>query len=375
MNSARAINANLGAKVYTVGFSAEVSGTDDVQKLTNLAKAGGTDKAYFGVREDQLYNAITDAIYDSVADSYATSPVSVGAAEADGTYKTILDSRADFPSWRGHLIAYDVSGASPVMKWDVATGFDATVNPNFWKQRNVWTSNGTAAVKIQVDSAGVITNASTLRTLGLGVTDAEAALVARWMLGDPALGNKAVPGAFVNSTATEVKIPGGGSLLFVGASDGMLHAFHSRNQTIGGTAYLGGREAFAYIPQDMLPVIRRLYAQGGQQPAPKEHVYGMANSPKVKKICTAGCTSAAPTYKHVLVMPQGFGGTEMFALDITSPFDATGVKTSTSPVTLLWHTQHTASATDKSYYDGALGKTISLPAYYFGKTTTMDDFR
>jgi hypothetical protein len=195
------------------------------------------------------------------------------------------------------------------------------------------------------------------------------------MLGDPALGNDAVPGAFVNSTPTEVKLQGG-SLLFVGSSDGMLHAFHSRDQSIGGTSYSGGREAFAYIPQDMLPVVRRLFAQGGQRPAPREHVFGLANSPKVKKICTANCTSAgSQTWQYVLAMPEGMGGTELFTLDITNPFDATGVKTSTSPVSLLWHTETYVSGTDKTLYDAALGKTMSLPGYYFAKSSGLDDYR
>jgi hypothetical protein len=376
VNSARAINANLGAKVYTIGFSAEIAGTQDLLKLNNLAKAGGTPKAYIGQNESELYTAITTAIYDSIKGSYATSPITTGATEADGSTKTVLDSRADFPSWRGHLINYDVSGATPVVKWDVATGFDATVNPNFWKQRNVWTSNGATMVKVQVDAAGTITNAATLKTLGLGVTDAEAALVARWMLGDPALGNPAVPGAFVNSTPTEVKLPTGGSLLYVGASDGMLHAFHSRDQSIGSASYTGGREAFAYIPQDMLPVIRRKFAQGGERPAPREHVYGLGNSPKVKRVCTANCTvMGSQIYKYVLVMPEGLGGSEVFALDITSPSDAGGIKTGSSPVSLLWHTEHLISSGDKTSYNAALGKTMSLPGFYFGKSADLADYR
>jgi hypothetical protein len=374
--NARAIYKDLGAKVYTIGFSAEIAGTQDLVKLNNLAKAGGTPKAYIGQNESELYTAITSAIYDSIKGSYATSPITTGAAESDGSVKTILDSRADFPSWRGHLISYDVSTSTPTVKWDVATGFDATVNPNFWKQRNVWTSDGSTMVKVQVDAAGTITNAAALKTLGLGVTDAEAALVARWMLGDPALGNEAVPGAFVNSTPTEVKLPTGGSLLYVGASDGMLHAFYSRDQSVGSGTYSGGREAFAYIPQDMLPVIRRKFAQGGERPAPREHVYGVANSPKVKKVCTANCTVVgSQTYKYILAMPEGLGGTEMFALDVTTPFDGNGIKTSLAPVNLLWHTENLVSSTDKATYNAALGKTMSLPGYYFVKSADMSDYR
>ena len=156
----------------------------------------------------------------------------------------------------------------------------------------MWTSNGTTMVKVLVDQAtGAITNAATLRTLGLGATDAEAALVARWMLGDPAMKNPGALGAIVNSTPTQVGRSPEPSLTYVGASDGMLHAFHSRTQTVGGVTYTGGREAFAYIPQDMLAVITRLFAQGGQRADPGDTSSVWPTRAKVKRICTANCTS------------------------------------------------------------------------------------
>ena len=65
----------------------------------------------------------------------------------------------------------------------------------------------------------------------------------------------------------------------------MLHAFYA------GT----GKEAFAFIPADMVPVIAKLYAQGGQRYSPNDHVYGLAGSPKVKNLCVANCKVAAET--------------------------------------------------------------------------------
>ena len=39
----------------------------------------------------------------------------------------------------------------------------------------------------------------------------------------------------------------------------------------------------------------------------------------MKKICTANCTSPGQeVYKTVLVMPEGFGGNDVFALDISA---------------------------------------------------------
>jgi hypothetical protein len=385
--NANSIRQSLGAKVYVVGFSGTLSSIRDVKSINNIARAGGTKAGFFATRDTELYQALTSAIYDSVTGSYPTSPATTGAAtkQADGTVavSTVLDSRVDFPSWKGHLISYEVSGGTPVIKWDAARWFNPDdpdapyqeVTADFWKARNVWTSEGKTMVKVMVDAAGVITNAGKLRQLGLGATDAEAALVARWMLGDPALRNRAVLGAFVNSTPTQVGSVDEPSLTYVGSSDGMLHAFHSRDQN----GYKGGQEAFAYIPQDMLKVIRRLYVQGGQRPAPRDHIFGLANSPKVKKVCISQCDQpGSKVQKILLVMPEGFGGNETFMLDITAPFEGSTVKATPGnpPVWLRWHTEHAVPLPqDQLDNNQALGKTISVPAYYFGKSSTLDDYR
>ncbi|HXU83380.1 MAG TPA: PilC/PilY family type IV pilus protein [Polyangia bacterium] len=249
-------------------------------------------------------------------------------------------------------------------------------------------------VKIDVDPAtGVVNNKHQLALLGLGATDDEAERVARWMLGDPLMKNPAVLGAILNSTPIDVGPPGssplpGGKafydahvnrpfLVYVGASDGMLHAFFTKPTTIGSKSYAGGQEAFAYIPQSMLQVANKLYAQGGQLPDPRDHIYGLANSPKVKSLCTSNCDGASgtPVWKTVLVMAYGFGGTEAFVLDITDPVDSNGVVTTGSgPSPLLWHTQYETPSTTAAY-DNDLGLTTSVPAFYYAKSATKDDFR
>ena len=381
VKAARSIYSSLGTKVYVVGFSGALSNDYAKASLNNIAKAGGTSQAFFAVAETDLYNALASAIYEAIKGSYATSPIAVGADDSDPKTPTtiVLDSRADFPSWKGHLIAYDASTSPPTLLWDAATAFDPSVDPDFWKKRNVWTSDGYNMVKIDVNpSTGAINNATQLKNLGLGVTDAEAALVARWLLGDPSLKNPAVFGAVVNSTPTQLGKSPNPSLTYAGSSDGMLHAFHSRTQTVGGTTYYAGREAFAYVPQDMLKTIRKLYAQGGQRPDPRDHIFGMANSAKVKKICSSYCNSPGQeVYKTVLIMPEGFGGRDVFALDVGSPFGASGIKTTAAdpPIKLLWNTETAVGSGQKDIYDAAMGQTISLPGFYYGKSSAKDDYR
>ena len=397
VKSAQAL-ASAGTLTFVVGFSNAVTDPYTAATLNNIAKAGRTGGALFAVQESQLRDHIVSAIYQAAQGSYSTSPASAssGVQSASGISlgTMVLDTRVDFPGWKGQLIAYETSSGTPTVAWSAnSVAFNAAVDPNFWKKRNIWTSDGTTMVKFAIDqTTGAITNKHQLMTLGLGATDDEAERVARWMLGDPAMKNPAVLGAIINSTPIDIGPPGksplpGGiafydshvsrpNLTYAGASDGMLHAFFTRNVTAGGKSYLGGQEAFAYIPPTMLAVQAKLFAQGGQLPDPKDHVYGLANSPKVKNLCTANCdgSSGTPVWKTVLAMAYGFGGTEAFTLDITDPFDSGGVKTSSAPAPLMWSTQY-ETATSTAAYDNELGLTTSVPAFYYGKSASKDDFR
>ena len=402
-----------GVKVFVVGFSGALSTPYATATLNNTAKAGGTTTAYFATREEELRDALVSIIYAAAAGSYTTSPAtaSSGVQAASGQVtlgNMLLDTRVDFPGWRGNLVAYNTATSPISVLWNAATvAFDYNVNTGKyftsvtpvdrrgdWKKRNIWTSNGTSMVKFDVNqSTGAITNKSTLKTLGLGATDDEAERVAKFMLGDPTLDNPAVLGGLINSSPIDIgpagksTLPGGEAfyqlykdrpyLTYVGSSDGMVHAFFTKATTVGSTTYPAGAEAFAYIPQTMLSVALKLYAQGGQLPDPNDHIYGLANSPKVKSLCTANCTDAATAvWKTLMVMTYGWGGTEAFVLDVTNPFDGGGVKSSTTtpPAPLVWSTQYLNSSMT-SAYDNTLGLTTSVPAFYYAKTATRDDFR
>jgi Tfp pilus tip-associated adhesin PilY1 len=405
---------------YVVGFSATLTGSYPTATLNNMAKAGGTKTAYFASNELDLYNSMASAIYDAAKAQYSTSPATASSGVQQTNSVTVgtmlLDTRVDFPGWRGEVVAYETSTGVPLPAWSAATvAFDyrltgayagkyfqpadaangyATDRSGDWKKRNVWTSSGTTMIKIDVNqTTGAINNALALSGLGLGANAAEADRVGRWMLGDPSMANPAVLGAVINSTPIDVGPPGssplpGGlafytanvtrpNLTYVGASDGMLHAFFTKDVTVGGTAYRAGQEAFAYMPQTFLAVASKLFAQSGQLPDPKDHIYGLANSPKAKSLCTSNCAgTGTPVWKTVLAMAYGFGGTEAFVVDITNPFNSTGVRSATTdpPASLLWNTQYLAASTS-SAYDNDLGLTTSVPAFYYGKSATRDDFR
>ncbi|MDZ7585440.1 MAG: PilC/PilY family type IV pilus protein [Thiobacillus sp.] len=100
-------------------------------------------------------------------------------------------------------------------------------------------------------------------------------------------------------------------MLYVGANDGMLHAFNAASTTALG----GGTEMFAYVPNAVIPNLYKLADPDYQ------HVFyvdGSANS---------GDAYLNSQWKTVLLGTLGAGGKAVFALDVTNPdsFDSTKV--------------------------------------------------
>lgn len=395
------LRKTLGVKTFVVGFSGDVAAGAPRIINDNIARAGGTDAGNDGVapfallaqNEDELVNVLQYAIYDAVKGSYSTSPTSTSAGTqqaysvTEGKYA--LDSRMDFPSWQGHLMAYDLSDEQPTLFWDAAAKMAAM---NWWERRIfTWNPSTGKMVKIEIDpGTKALKNKGELSQppIQLGTTPEEAEHVARWMMGDPLYRNPAVLGAFINSTPIDVGGPGNHPgaaddeffrkyqerphLVYAGAEDGLLHAFFLEQTTVGPKTYEAGSEAFAFLPPDMMHVVRKLYAQGGQKADPDKHIFGLAQSPKVKNLCVDKCTDAEAVWRTLLIMPEGYGGSDSFMLDITDPFDP-AIGLAAMPIKKVeWHTEY---GTAKASYDGALGNTVSLPAFFYNKTETRTDYR
>jgi type IV pilus assembly protein PilY1 len=106
--------------------------------------------------------------------------------------------------------------------------------------------------------------------------------------------------------------------LYVGANDGMLHAFVGDKKSGN-----GGAELFAYVPSmiyNKLPLIsQQSYTTFGN------HRFLVDGSPFISD-ANAG-TASTPSWKTVLISGLGAGGAGYFALDVTRPesFDASKV--------------------------------------------------
>ena len=89
------------------------------------------------------------------------------------------------------------------------------------------------------------------------------------------------------------------SRVYVGANDGMLHAFDA----------LTGKEAFAYVPSMLLYRLKYLSS------LPYEHLYYVDGQINVGKVTISGVTGE----RTLLVGGLGAGGRGLYALDITVP--------------------------------------------------------
>jgi hypothetical protein len=369
--------------------------------LTNLALAGSPGRdgtPSFGTSEDEVYKAISDKITIAAYHfPYTTSVPVAGATTQDPTSLVLTnstylyDTSVDYPTWRGNLRAF-ATASSVALSWDAVT-VAASGHPTDWTKRRVFFSGSDGTVsQVQIASDGTIGNSSALHTAGLGANSAEAQAIIQWQLGKPGLGNPTpLMGSITSSTPIAVGQPAANGLngatqysankwkrpelIYVGADDGMLHAFFAQAYK---TTYAAGEEAFAFIPNDMLPVITKLYLQGGQKLAAdrSEHIFGLAASPKVKDMCLGtGCaTSTGSDWHTVLVMPEGPGGNHAFALDITNVVDSVnGLQPSL--MSLLWSSAPAApgsnsavrlgQASDGDKWAKNLGETTSVPAFYY----------
>ncbi len=99
--------------------------------------------------------------------------------------------------------------------------------------------------------------------------------------------------AFRNSAVYRSRPP----MLYVGANDGMLHAFHADT----------GEELFAYVPDAVIDGLSALTSPN------YEHRYYVDGSPWAADVWLEG------QWRTVLVSSLGAGGKAVFALDITNP--------------------------------------------------------
>ena len=336
INDAAAAAAALqaaGVKTYVVGFALPFG--VDANQLNTIAASGGTTTAYFANDTASLTAALQD-IFTVVAASGTAASIATNSTRLD-TNTRIYQAKFDSTDWSGQLLAYPIGadgsvGALPA--WDTNTAGKIPAHGS----RQIYSR--VAGANVEFAWTG-LTAAQQTALGGFGITEN----ILNWLRGDQSneqpggvlRKRSQVLGDIINSNPAYVSaanfgfdsLPTGtagqGSyaafqganksrppMLYVGANDGMLHAFDAAT----------GVEKFAFIPPSVLPNLASLSNPG------YTHRYFVDGSPQ------AGDAYLGGGWKTILVGSGGAGTRSIFALDVTNPADFDTVATGKTKV--LW---------------------------------------
>lgn len=349
--------------------------------------------AFFATDAGAIGEAFTTIVNATAIGDYSTNaPVSGMSA---GTPSTIYLPTTGFPTWDGHIYAYDVSKYDPATKtyvrnpaypdhpqwlvWDAGLELNKAASAD----RKIFTWDpGDSNKLIEVTT----TNLSALKDVATenGLDDANrfTSQVIDFIRGNDGSGNPRAwrLGPMINSAPALVAAPqtwmqnttsgdhkafqmansGRDALLWVGSNHGMMHAFRT----------VDGVEQIAIVPPNLLARQVELFENfeaddktpknpSGQPPSTSEHLYGVANSFRFGDIYDG------TSYRTIGVITLGPGGTGLAAIDVTKvprptdPSDPTYVYP-TNPFSVLW-TKTPGTMTNKGELPD-LQQTWSIPA-------------
>lgn len=305
---------------------------------------------------DTFATNLSEVLASIVATVGSSSGVTFNTATLE-TDTLLFGARFDSSRWSGELFALGLtdngSGAPTVAtteSWEAGAKLDArdlSTNP-----RVIMTYNGSVSVPFQW--ANLTTGQLADLTYG---TDAAAGLNRlNYLRGQNVTGLRTRDsrlGDIVNSTPVYVQAPSLSwpnaapfgvtgntyadfraaqesrrAVTYVGANDGMLHAFASDTTASAG----GGDELFAYVPDFVFS------AQNNEglhylTETNYQHRYYVDLTPVVADVYTAGPNGATADWRTVLIGGARSGARGLFALDITNP---EGVSESAAADLALW---------------------------------------
>lgn len=336
-------------QTYVIGLGDSVANQSSLAALDRMAALGGTTAAYRATDQTALEDVMRRIAVDIASRTSAAAAVALNSGAWSSGSK-VYQARFASGDWSGQLMSFAVGSsgaASLTADWEAGQRLNAqdwstgrqiiTYRPSgALGARGVafrWPANPAAPAAHEID-AGLV---SALNASVSGGADGFGAQRLAWLRGQtsrearncpscsaPVFRNRPVSvlGDIINSSPVYVGGPTGEwrdtmettryssyaagrrgvtPAVFVGANDGMLHAFSA----------VTGNELFAYVPY---AVRNRLSAHTA---TPYAHVYSVDGSPTVGDVFYGG------SWHTVLVAGLNAGAPGLYALDIgnTALFD------------------------------------------------------
>jgi type IV pilus assembly protein PilY1 len=368
---ANAYNNGAGIKTYIIGVGAGVDPTANptaAATLTAMAIAGGTG-SYFPASSPQQVSSDLDLIITAIlaaTQSTASAAVnSTGLNTNSVVYQSQFDTSDLFQDWTGNLFAYPVNANGSVNMtpiWSAQTQLDSQVFSQGQASRIIATWDPVAGAgtpfewSIGTPTTGIATSTTLGQQLETFTPDTSGSDVLKFLRGSNAqevryggqFRNRTHKlGDIVDSSPLYVGAPSAQNdtpsyvafananaarppVIYVGANDGMLHAFDAAT----------GNERFAYIPHGGYANLVKLASPYYNA----QHQFYVNGSPQASDVQFANST-----WHTVLVGAQAQGGASVYALDVTNPAAITAENVLATDV--LW-----------DFTDSDMGLGFSTPA-------------
>ncbi len=327
-----------GIKTYIVGLGAGANGSVASQVLSAMAIAGGTSTYYAATDPTSLTNDL-DVILGKV--QAGTQSVSSSAVNSTGVHVGSVAYQAQFNSsdtnqdWTGNLYAFDINPQTGYVSTSPSSALwsaQAQLDQLSWQSRLIATWDPVTGKGIPFEwttgtpTSGIASSTTLGQELSTNPADTNGQDALDYLRGDTALQqNKGGPyrtrthilGDIVDSAPLYVGAPNGPyqsatyaafeqqyasrtPVVYVGANDGMLHAFNANT----------GKEMFAYIPNAVFPnLIKLTYPLYNEN-----HLFYVDDSPGA-----ADVQFSDGSWHTILVDGEAAGGKSIFALDVTNP--------------------------------------------------------
>lgn len=304
------------------------------------AAVNGRGQYYSALNADELKNAINGVVTSIQEKAGAASAASTNTLElVAGANNYVYQASYTTSSWVGDVKSFQIDAATAVIsstsEWSAQALLDATSAASrqiYFNKSGTLTSfaygNLTAGQKSYFDGLCsktlVASQCSGLNTTDLGLANDGTNLVDflrgdRTKEGSIYRARSHVLGDIVSSTPVYVGPPLFGytdtgyaafkadsasraHMIYVGANDGMLHAFYASGVN-------AGKEAWAFIPS---AVISNLYKLADSSYGSR-HTYFVDGTPVIGDVYVGG------VWKTILVGGLNGGGKGYYALDITTP--------------------------------------------------------
>jgi type IV pilus assembly protein PilY1 len=375
INQLAALNSGSSpVQTYVIGLGAGVDPTQNptaANVLKAMAIAGGTSNYYAATSPTALTNDLQGIIVNILAATQSTASTAVSATSlrsGSTAYLVQFTTSDTYQDWTGDVIAYPIDPATGAVNttpsaatWDAKTQLD-TQDWDTGRIIATWDPVAGQGTPFRWNSAlapdGISATTGLGEALSTFSSDTNGSDVLNYLRGSSTLEqrnggtfrNRAHKlGDIVDSAPLYVGAPSSASqsssyftfaaahasrapLIYIGANDGMLHAFDAAT----------GKERFAYVPNGVFNNLINL-------PNPyynASHLFFVNGSPQAADVQFASDSS----WHTVLAGTEGAGGHSVFALDITS---ADGITTEAQlAADVLWE-----------FTDADMGLTYSAPAF------------